>query len=171
MARKSLTSSPQPPAPSQRSASAQPPVSTRARVHVVAGALFDAQGRILIAQRPPGTHMAGGWEFPGGKLMSGEERYVGLQRELKEELGVDVLRAEPLIAYDHVYPTRIIFLDLWRVLEYSGVPQSLEGQPLKWVNVADLHRVGILEADQPMIVALQGRPEVRVATKKEPKRY
>ena len=64
--------------------------------------------------------------------MSGEERYVGLQRELKEELGVDVLRAEPLIAYDHVYPTRIIFLDLWRVLEYTGVPQSLEGQPLKW---------------------------------------
>jgi 8-oxo-dGTP diphosphatase len=117
--------------------------------------LFDAEGRVLIAQRPPGSHMAGGWEFPGGKLMPDEDRFVGLQRELKEELGVDMQRAEPLIAYEHEYPTRTVFLDLWRVLEYAGVPQSLEGQPLKWVAVADLHRVGILEADKPMIAALQ----------------
>jgi 8-oxo-dGTP diphosphatase len=128
-------------------------------VHVVAGALFDALGRVLIAQRPPGSHMAGGWEFPGGKLMSGEDRFAGLKRELHEELGVELLRAEPLIAYEHEYPTRVVFLDLWRVLEYSGTPQSLEGQPLNWVSMEDLDRAGILEADRPMIAALRANAD------------
>lgn len=130
--------------------------TSRTRVHVVAGALFDALGRVLIAQRPPGSHMAGGWEFPGGKLMQDEDRFAGLQRELREELGVETVRATPLIAYEHEYPTRTVFLDLWRVQEYRGVPQSLEGQPLKWVSLEELDRVGILEADRPMITALQG---------------
>jgi 8-oxo-dGTP diphosphatase len=123
-------------------------------VHVVAGAIFDAAGRVLIAQRPQGVHMAGGWEFPGGKLQPGEERFAGLKRELLEELGIDVVRAEPLIAYEHTYPTRVVYLDFWRVLEYSGTPQSLEDQPLRWVRLDELSTVGILEADEPMIAAL-----------------
>ena len=60
-------------------------------IHVVAGALFDNQGRVLIAQRPPGKHMAGGWEFPGGKLEPEEQPFEGLKRELREELGIEVL--------------------------------------------------------------------------------
>jgi 8-oxo-dGTP diphosphatase len=124
-------------------------------IHVVAGALFDTQGRVLIAQRPPGKHMAGGWEFPGGKLEPGEEARAGLKRELQEELGVDVIDASPLIAYEHGYTDRRVFLDLWLVSRYTGEPRSVEGQPLQWVTLDELETVGLLEADRPMIPALR----------------
>lgn len=126
----------------------------RPPAHVLAGALFDDQGRVLLAQRPSHKHMAGGWEFPGGKREPGEERIDALRRELHEELGVDVYNAEPLICYDHQYPDRLITLDLWLVTKYGGTPQSLEGQPLKWVALPDLEESGLLEADRPMIPAL-----------------
>jgi 8-oxo-dGTP diphosphatase len=124
-------------------------------IHVVAGALFDASGRVLIAQRPAGKHMAGGWEFPGGKLEAGEERFAGLQRELREELGVEAHSGEPLICYEHDYPDRRVRLDLWLVTQFSGEPQSRDGQALQWVELKDLNKVGLLEADRPMIPALQ----------------
>ena len=126
-----------------------------AAVHVVAGALFDAAGRVLVAQRPAGKHMAGGWEFPGGKLEPGEARWQGLQRELREELGVEAIDGRPVIAYDHDYPTRRTHLDLWLVTRYTGMPQSMEGQPLQWVALEALKEIGLLEADWPMIPALQ----------------
>lgn len=124
-------------------------------IHVVAGALFDAAGRVLIAQRPPGKHMAGGWEFPGGKLEPAEDPFDGLKRELREELGVDVHRASPLISYEHRYAERVVFLDLWLVHEFSGEPQSLDAQALRWVKLEELDDVGLLEADRPMIGALR----------------
>jgi len=121
----------------------------------MAGAIFDDTGRVLVAQRPPGKHLAGGWEFPGGKLEAGEERFAGLARELHEELGITVHSGEPLLCYDHQYPDRLITLDLWLVTKYSGEPYSREGQVLQWVAVADLERTGLLDADKPMIPALQ----------------
>lgn len=124
-------------------------------IHVVAGALFDTQGRILIAQRPPGKHMAGGWEFPGGKVEPEEQALAGLKRELQEELGVDVIEATPLIAYEHGYTDRRVLLDLWLVSRYTGDPRSVEGQPLQWVTLDELETVGLLEADRPMIPALR----------------
>jgi 8-oxo-dGTP diphosphatase len=124
-------------------------------IHVVAGALFDEQGRVLIAQRPPGKHMAGGWEFPGGKLEPGEQALAGLKRELQEELGIEVLEATPLIAYEHGYSDRRVLLDLWLVSRYAGEPSSVEGQPLQWVMIDELETVGLLEADRPMIPALR----------------
>ncbi|NJO12934.1 MAG: (deoxy)nucleoside triphosphate pyrophosphohydrolase [Gammaproteobacteria bacterium] len=124
-------------------------------VHVVAGALFDPAGRVLIAQRPAGKHMAGGWEFPGGKLEPGEDRWLGLQRELREELGIDAIAGRPVIAYDHDYPTRRTHLDLWLISKYLGVPRSMEGQPLQWLPLSALKDAGLLEADWPMIPALQ----------------
>jgi 8-oxo-dGTP diphosphatase len=134
------------------------------RIHVVAGALFDASGRVLIAQRPAGKHMAGGWEFPGGKLDAGEMPLAGLKRELREELGVEVHAAEPLIAYEHEYPERRVLLDLWLVARYSGEPQPLERQALQWVAVDALDRVGLLEADRPMIAALREATNARYST-------
>ena len=128
----------------------------RPPAHVLAGAIFDDQGRVLLAQRSPGKHMEGGWEFTGGKLEPGEGRIDALKRELLEELGIVVLSAEPLIRYDHQYPDRLITLDLWWVRKYSGTPQSLEDQPLKWVALRDLEIANLLEADKPMIPALQG---------------
>jgi 8-oxo-dGTP diphosphatase len=138
--------------------------------HVVAGALFDTQGRVLIAQRPPGKHMAGGWEFPGGKLEPGEDRFAGLQRELKEEIGVDLLQAEPLISYEHRFADRAVFLDLWWVNEYSGEPQSLDSQALKWVRLDELAEVGLLEADRPMIPALMEKQGSELAAENAKKR-
>ena len=126
-------------------------------IHVVAGALFDASGRVLIAQRPPGKHMAGGWEFPGGKVEQGEEPFAALKRELHEELGIDVHEAAPLIAYEHQYPHRRVLLDLWVVTRYCGEPQPLDAPALQWVAVDELESAGLLEADRPMIGALVGR--------------
>jgi 8-oxo-dGTP diphosphatase len=124
-------------------------------VHVVAGTLFDSQQRVLIAQRPPGKHMAGGWEFPGGKVNAGEQPIDALARELHEELGVTVHGAEPLIAYEHAYADRVVLLDLWHVTRYQGEPYSREGQQIKWVAVDSLPNADLLEADRPMIGALQ----------------
>jgi 8-oxo-dGTP diphosphatase len=126
-----------------------------APIHVVAGALFDSSGRVLIAQRPPGKHMAGGWEFPGGKLNPGEAPLAGLKRELHEELGVMVQSADHLLAYRHVYPDRCVLLELWRVTAFTGEPRPLDAQALRWVSLQDLDTVGLLEADRPMIAALR----------------
>jgi 8-oxo-dGTP diphosphatase len=126
-------------------------------IHVVAGALFDAAGRVLIAQRPAGKHMAGGWEFPGGKLDAEEDPLTGLKRELREELGIETHAAERLISYEHAYPDRSVLLDLWLVTRFSGEPQSLDAQALQWVELDELENVGLLEADRPMIAALRVR--------------
>jgi 8-oxo-dGTP diphosphatase len=121
---------------------------------VVAGAVFDGAGCVLIAQRPPGKALAGRWEFPGGKLHDGETPLAGLARELEEELGITVHEAERLIRYAHAYADRSVELDLWRVTSWSGEPRPLDGQALRWVLPRDLSREDILEADQPMIAAL-----------------
>ena len=99
--------------------------------------------------------MAGGWEFPGGKLDAGEDPFAALVRELREELGVEVHAAEPLLAYEHAYADRRVLLDLWLVTRFSGEPQSLDEQPLRWVTLAELDTVGLLEADAPMVPALR----------------
>jgi 8-oxo-dGTP diphosphatase len=124
-------------------------------IHVVAGALFDESGRVLIAQRPPGKHMAGGWEFPGGKREPGETPRATLVRELREELDVEVHEAAPLIAYEHQYPERRLLLDLWVVTRYSGEPKALDAPALQWAAIDDLECIGLLEADRPMIAALR----------------
>ena len=126
-------------------------------IAVVAAALFDAQGRVLISQRPAGKELAGRWEFPGGKIDAGEAPHAALVRELREELGVKVQAAQPLVALEHDYPTRRVQLSLYVVERYDGVPQALDGQTLKWVAVADLDLEDILEADRPFIEALQQR--------------
>jgi 8-oxo-dGTP diphosphatase len=123
-------------------------------VRVVAGALFDATGRVLIAQRPPGSYQAGRWEFPGGKIDAGESELQALRRELTEELGVTLISAEPMLQLTHDYAERRVELSMWRVSAYEGEPRSLDGQALKWVQPADLAREDLLEADRPIVSAL-----------------
>lgn len=125
-------------------------------IRVVAGALFDARGRVLIAQRPAGTHMAGRWEFPGGKIDAGETELDALRRELKEELGVTLREAERLLELSHDYPERRVELCMWRVSSYTGIPLSLQAQALKWVDPAQLEREDLLEADRPIVALLTG---------------
>jgi 8-oxo-dGTP diphosphatase len=123
-------------------------------IAVAAGILRDSLGRILIAQRPPGGHVGGFWEFPGGKLDPGETPVQGLQRELQEELGVAVEAAVPFMAYRHEYPGRVVELHVFLVERYSGEPRGVEGQPLRWVSVAELPATDLLPADLPIAAAL-----------------
>ena len=126
-------------------------------IHVVAGALLDGQGQVLIAQRPAGKHMAGGWEFPGGKLNVDEPPLEGLRRELVEELGIKVRRANWLASCQHDYSDRRVLLELWIVTMFDGQPQSLDSQALRWVKLSDLDSAGLLPADKPLVAALLGK--------------
>jgi mutator protein MutT len=126
-----------------------------AEIHVVAGTIADAEGRVLIAQRPRGRHMAGRWEFPGGKLASGEKPFAGLQRELAEEIGVTVREARPLIRLRHDYPDRRVLLDVWQVTAYDGEPQALDAQALAWARPDELPSHDLLEADRAIVTALR----------------
>jgi 8-oxo-dGTP diphosphatase len=127
-------------------------------VRVVAAALYNPQGQVLIAERPPGKHMAGRWEFPGGKVAAQESEADALARELREELGIHVQAARPLLSLTHQYADRCVELSMWVVERYTGEPQSLDGQRLKWVAPAQLATEDILEADMPFIEALQRLP-------------
>ena len=124
---------------------------------MVAAALYDGEGRVLIAARPPGKHMAGRWEFPGGKVAAGESERAALARELAEELGIEVSVAQPLMRLQHAYEDREVELSLWIVARYAGVPRPLDGQDLKWVPPARLPDEDILEADRPFVAALARR--------------
>ncbi|MBV8144763.1 MAG: 8-oxo-dGTP diphosphatase MutT [Gammaproteobacteria bacterium] len=124
---------------------------------VVAAALFDGEGRVLIAQRPAGKALAGRWEFPGGKVDAGESERAALVRELREELGVEVLAARPCMRLTHAYAEREVELSLWIVERFAGEPRPLDAQALKWVARAALGAEDILEADRPFIEALQAQ--------------
>ena len=127
-------------------------------IRVVAAALYDRAGRVLIAQRPAGRPLAGRWEFPGGKLLSGETEPAALARELREELGIEVTAARPFMRLKHCYADRDVELSLWIIERFSGAPASLDGQQLKWVAPARLTGEDLLEADRPFIEALRDLP-------------
>ena len=122
---------------------------------MVAAALFDARRRVLIAERPAGKHMAGWWEFPGGKVSAGETDAAALERELREELGIESRAEAELMTLTHEYPDRIIDLVLWQARLLHGEPRGLDGQALKWVDCQSLGNERLLPADEPFIGALQ----------------
>lgn len=123
--------------------------------HVVAAAVTEASGRVLIAQRPPGKHLAGGWEFPGGKLEPREDRRAGLARELREELGITISTPRPLIRVRHTYDYGGVLIDMWVVRHYRGELSGLDGQALRWVSQEELEAVELLPADGPIVAALR----------------
>ena len=125
------------------------------QIHVMAGAIADADGRILVARRPDHVHQGGLWEFPGGKLEPGETPEQGLARELDEELGVTVQASRPLIRVHHDYGDRHILLDVRRVESYRGEPRGLDGQPLAWLHPDAMDPAGFPAADRPIINALR----------------
>ena len=131
------------------------PAAAKPPVRVVAAALFDGEGRVLLADRPRGKHLAGRWEFPGGKIGAAESARAALSRELAEELGVTVQAARPFMAVSHEYPDRSVDLSLWLIESWSGEPRPLDGQRLAWVAPRELPGWDILEADAPFIGALR----------------
>ncbi|MDX1837311.1 NUDIX domain-containing protein [Legionella taurinensis] len=103
-------------------------------MHVVMGLIINKEGLILVAQRAEHQPQAGTWELPGGKVESGETALAGLQRELTEELGIQVIQATPWIKIPYHYTTHDVLYDVWLIEQLSGKIRGLEGQGLKWVN-------------------------------------
>ncbi len=125
------------------------------RVHVAAAAILSADGgQVLIARRPSNVDHGGLWEFPGGKLAPYETGLGGLKRELLEELGVEIQRAQPLIRIHHEYPDKHILLDVWQVHDFSGEPFGREGQAVRWVPMEELVNYPFPAANLPILRAV-----------------
>lgn len=123
---------------------------------VVAAALLDGEGRVLLSRRPDGKSLAGLWEFPGGKLEPGERPEDALVRELAEELGVtvDPGRLAPLTFVSHAYPDMHLLMPVYVCRTWSGVPHPREAQALHWATGDDLARMPMPPADVPLIPAV-----------------
>ncbi len=126
-------------------------------VLVTAVALVDRENRILIAQRPEGKAMAGLWEFPGGKIETGESPESALIRELHEELGIDTWASclAPLTFASHAYSDFHLLMPLFVCRKWEGVPTPREHAALKWVKALDLKNFPMPAADLPLIPVLR----------------
>lgn len=126
---------------------------------VAAIALVDSQGRLLLAQRPEGKHMAGLWEFPGGKVDEGETPEQALVREILEELGV-LIRPhdlEPLTFASHAYEKFHLFMPLYLCNKWEGTPHPMEGQSIVWAHPKEFENYSMPPADGPLATFLKGR--------------
>jgi len=126
-------------------------------VLVVAVALIDVDGRVLLAERPEGKSMAGLWEFPGGKVHDGETPEAALIRELKEELGIDVTASclAPFTFASHGYPEFHLLMPLYVCRKWQGSVTAREGQRLAWVRPNRLADYAMPPADKPLVAMLR----------------
>lgn len=126
-------------------------------VLVSAVALIDADGRVLLNQRPEGKHLAGMWEYPGGKVESGESPERALIREIREELGVELCERcfAPLSFVSHAYEEFQLLMLLYVAHRWEGIPQSREGQALTWKRPAEMRAMPMPPADVPLIHVLE----------------
>lgn len=130
--------------------------TSKPMVLVVACALVDADGRVLIAQRPEGKQLAGLWEFPGGKVETGETPEEAVVRELKEELGIETKVAclAPLTFASHSYESFHLLMPLFVCRRFWGTPVAKEHQALKWVRPREMRDYAMPEADIPLVAHL-----------------
>lgn len=129
-------------------------MSERTIVRVAAAILQRGDGKVLLAQRLPGTPYAGFWEFPGGKLEPGESAHDALLRELNEELGIVVTRAAPWLTQRYEYPHAHVELDFFRVFEWQGEPHGRDGQRIAWQQPTAIEVTPLLPANAPVLRAL-----------------
>ena len=134
-----------------------PDAASRPIVLVAAVALIDADGRVLLAERPAGKHLAGMWEFPGGKVQPGETPEAALIRELDEELGIDVEASclAPFTFASHAYPEFHLLMPLYVCRKWQGIVTSREGQRLEWVRPAQFGDYPMPPADKPLVAMLR----------------
>lgn len=123
-------------------------------VHVAVGVILDDQGRILLSKRAVDAHQGGLWEFPGGKVEVGETIQSALARELAEELGIVVQRSSPLVEIRHQYADKSVLLDVYTVWQFSGEAAGLEGQPVAWVEPANLEKYEFPDANEAIVTAV-----------------
>jgi len=123
---------------------------------VAAVVLLTGEGKVLIAKRPPGRPLAGLWEFPGGKINAGEDPETALIRELLEELGIEIARAdlEPLTFASHAYPEFHLLMPLYLCKRWRGDIVAQENQELLWVKPDELHHYDMPPADEPLKTTL-----------------
>jgi 8-oxo-dGTP diphosphatase len=126
-------------------------------VLVAACALIDPQGRVLIAERPPGKSMAGLWEFPGGKVEPGERPEDAVIREMREELGVTIEESalSPLVFASHTYPDFHLLMPVFLCRRWEGMVSPTEGQKITWASPDELERFPMPPADAPLLPLLR----------------
>ena len=107
-------------------------------VHVAVGVVVNSKRQVLIARRHASQHQGGLWEFPGGKVLAGEDVQQALKRELLEEVNIDVGESAALLQIHHDYGDKQVLLDVWCVSDFSGEAAGCEGQPVKWISVEEL---------------------------------
>lgn len=131
-----------------------------ARLNVVAGILRDKAGRVLIAERIGDTPLAGLWEFPGGKVDPGETPGAALCRELREEIGIEVLDYDYYFRGSHEYPDRHVVIEFYLVRRWQREPAGLEGQGLRWCRPAEVDAAELLPANEGVLQALRASASV-----------
>jgi len=143
--------------PLQESAATEDSAATRPILLVAAVALIDADGRVLLAERPAGKHLAGFWEFPGGKVQPGETPEAALIRELAEELGINTSESclAPFTFASHAYPEFHLLMPLYVCRKWSGIVVAQEGQRLAWVRPQRLGEYEMPPADKPLVAMLR----------------
>jgi 8-oxo-dGTP diphosphatase len=127
------------------------------RIQVVAAVLRDGDGRVLLAERCNDPEFSGLWEFPGGKTEPPEMPEMALRRELKEELGIEVVRFERLVSLDHDYPHRLVHIDFFLVTDWQSQICALDGQVLRWVLPAEIRTRELMPANVAVIEVLQSQ--------------
>ena len=120
-------------------------------IPVAVGIARDPMGRLLVGQRPLCKAHPGKWEFPGGKLEPGESVFKALVREFREELGLEIIRAEPAFVVRHRYPDRSVELNIWQVINCRGKAAGREGQVVCWVAPRELTELDFLEGNQTIV--------------------
>ncbi len=129
------------------------------RTHVAVGVIYNTtKDKVLISKRLRNQHLAGYWEFPGGKVESNEDVETALKRELFEELGIVVSKAETFTSVSHDYPNKKVLLDVWKVTDWSGIPESRENQEFCWVSIHELNKYKFPDANKYIIQSISLSP-------------
>ncbi|MGD9356332.1 MAG: Nudix family hydrolase [Chromatiales bacterium] len=123
-------------------------------LHVAVAVIRDERGRVLLSRRREGTHLAGLWEFPGGKVEPDETMEQALRREILEETGLEIKAHRPLIGIRHDYPEKSVFLDTHLITDWTGEAHGREGQEIVWADRGMLQGYTLPEADKPILTAL-----------------